>query len=212
MTLCALYGMDNNYGMDDNILHFPVRRNQEILPERKDLEAIALSLSILAEEEKERPRTVEMLKKYPLLLGEYLMLPIGEREALEKFCSSLDKTYFDGLWNGNYIQRLTDNYHRPAARIARKYRFAQQLLKMFQFYLQGEKEVPFHNTYLRENPELQRMYGTLGATLVTNVRQNNLEVRDIVAIVAAVQPEILNHYCEPGYRSNVRYHPSVKRK
>lgn len=188
-----------------NVKRFPLPVKVEKLPHKEDLEAITLALSILAEERLNRPELVATLEKYPALLAEYLTIPRNQKMALGMFrCGQMD--YFeDRLWSGDCIHQLTNNYNHAAAMIARKYRWAGQLGKMFDFYLQGEKDVPFNNNYLRKNPALRKRYDSRGATLAKNLYQNNLEVKDIVAIVASARPEILNHYREPGYKSNVNY-------
>lgn len=185
-----------------NVERFPFPVKVEKLPSREDLEAITLALAVLAQERINRPELVATVEKYPALLAEYLTIPIQEKMALEMFRQGHLKYFEDRSRNGDCIRRLTDDYHWGAARVAQKYRWAEQLGKMFDFYLQGDKDVPFNNNYLRKDKALRGRYCSLGSTLVQNARQNNIEVQDIVAIVASAQPNILNYYQEPGYKSN----------
>lgn len=197
-----------------NVARLPYPQRVEILPSLDDLEGITVALSVLAVERKHHPDLVNLLEKYPLLLGEYLTLPLREKMALEEFRQT-DLAYFeDRSWNGDSIRKLTDkrtSRHQAAAMVARKYRWAEQLGKMLDFYLQGDTSVAFNNNYLRANPELRKKFGSLGNTLVQNLYQNDLQVSDLVAVVASARPEILIWYREPGYQSNVAYHPAVRK-
>lgn len=206
--------MANNGWFDDEMgkdlpLHIhrlPLPQRVEKLPSAESLEEVTLALTILAKERESHPELIFLLEKYPPLLSDYLVLPSREKMALEKFRMH-SGSYFVGYDYGDVIRELHDprrgKYNPAAAKIARKYRWAEQLARMFEFYSAQEEKPLFNNVYLQRNAKLKAKFGTRGATLVKNAYQNNIPVSDIVALVAYVQPEILDYYRPPRYKSNV---------
>ncbi len=210
-TLHCFLDEENGQGFENvKKLSIPVRIDKR--PKKADLETMTLALSVLLEERERRPELVRMLEKYPCLLAEYLTLPLREMMELELFRRIHDDYFYATSVSGDCISNVTKRGCDGAAMIARKYRWAEQLNKMFAFYLEHHREThPFNNNYLRENPELRKRFGTLGPTLVKNSYQNGIEVKDIVAVIASSKPDIRNYYQEPGYRSNAIPLPKRRR-
>jgi hypothetical protein len=197
---------DDDDALPSNVRRLHVQREREQRrPNNNDLDTMTLVLSVLREEREQRPDLVALLEVYPALLAEYLTIPSTQRDALDTFRRHHNSYFYARRSTGDYIRNLTERGCKHAAMIARKYRWAEELKEMFAFYLEHHKEThPFNNNYLKNNPELRQQFGTRGPTLVKNIYQNRIEVKDIVAVIASAtkEPYICNYYQEPGYRSN----------
>ncbi len=178
------------------VIDFP--KNPEPSPAVANLETITLALVNLNEEERIRPNLTGVLGKFPGLLAEYLTLSEEHKKALDGVCIIT----LTGGWYGDEMRQL-DRYRtphgriasdtsRPPAMVARKCRWAYQLLEIFDSYTEGAPNRPFNQSYIKSAG---------GKTLVANIRNHqSISMQDIVNLVGQVRPAILKEYHPPGVK------------
>lgn len=176
--------------MVDYVLKFPQRKKQNPLPSAEDLAATTLALTTLVEEEQTRPELVATLKTIPRLLAEYLTLPRSPRSLFADF-RSLYPDYLIGQRRGSSINYFYDTTYDdifaevsryplslPVVSLARRCRFAHQLITIFDFYEETQPDRPFNRAYIAFDPQLQEKHGRLGYNLLQNMRYSSISLDD----------------------------------
>src|SRR3989338_11331745 len=161
---------------------------------------ISLVVKTLTEETRKRPKLVANLERFPRVLCEYLGASDYTKERLGEFYR-LERWYFsDDLYGGDCIRYFSASKDKGAELLARKCRYATQLVKLFDFYMEKGIGKRFTQSYMvydtdaRKDDSIHRM----GMQLVRGVRKRyDISMEDIVGIVADVRPAIREYYCSP---------------
>ena len=182
-----------------DIIPFPCeRRIAEISP--RTVETV---LEELVSAETSYPQLVSALKRYPPLLGDFLRLTEEAKDALAYF--HRDFRYFAGLCGGDSIREVDHSYSggefKAAANIARKYRLAEQLLKMYVRYTAEHSQRPFTRPFNRAYMQRQDN----GLIFLAMIRNNDFSLGEIVSLAAEVMPEIKLKYQAPEHRKRRMY-------
>jgi len=116
-----------------------------------------------------------------------------EREHLIDFYQS-NKKYFHGREYGDCIRALDVRAKLETAQLARQVRYAHQLIEFFEFHQEHTPEKAFTTYYLGRNSVFREHYGCRGATLLKSLCKADLNLAELVEIVASVKPEIKSVY------------------
>ena len=173
------------------VLKFTHRQRRPL--EDVDLETVTNTLSAAAREREQQPELTKLLEPFPLLHARYLQLAEEEREHLIDFYQS-NKMYFRGNWSGDCIRTLDVRAELETAQLARQIRYTYQLLEFFEFHQQDTPEKALTTHYLRRNPVFRKQYGCRGATLLKSLCKADLNLAELVDLVACVKPEIRQYY------------------
>lgn len=183
------------YCMDAQIIPFPKREKEHdplesvrTLPQ----ESLADLLVALGKEERIRPEMVALFKPVPLLLTEYLLIPDNNKNALALFYKS-NNGYFQGRGYGDAIRNLGNQYPngvKNAANIARKYRLAHYLAAAYDKYQMQQSDEAFNRAYVEKQEDGQAFFAT--------IKNNHLDITNIIAIASELRPDILQDYQLPA--------------
>jgi hypothetical protein len=163
----------------------------------EESDVVSVLQAVLREREV-RPGVLAAVERFPQVCCEYLRLSEGNKEELAGFHFS-NRDYMFGGWYGDCIRGLDGNKY--AGFVARKARYASQLQKIFDFYVEhtragGERGL-FNRSYMLFDEELRRRKGALGIQLCSSVKKSHLSLQEIVDIVADVRPQIKSLYMAP---------------
>ncbi len=87
---------------------------------------------------------------------------------------------------------------REAELIARKSRYASQLVRLFDFYLEQGVGKRFTQHYMKNDAAVREKLDMVGLRLVASVQKTRMiSMEEIVDIVADVRPDIRLYYCSP---------------
>ena len=163
------------------------------------------TLEILNKEVLIRPKMLEVFGKFPSLLVDYFTLQDINRQLLDDFRRRYPR-FFEGSGDGCGVKYLVDQYITgpnviPAPRggqhvadLARKCRWSNQLLKIFDFYRSKTPEATFNNAYIGRRPEARKKFGGMGYNIIQNTRNGFMTVDDIVEIAAEAEPDVKDAY------------------
>lgn len=165
---------------------------------------ISLVVAEVMKELTERPRLVEELGKFPKVLQRYLLLEEGQKKRLMEFHQRYDH-FLPGQETADCVRffqanQWYGNFDLAPEGVARRCRYANQLLGLFDFYLeQGEGK--FTRGYMLDAASY-RGGSTVGLRLVKAVNHPNsrITMEEMVGIVADVRPEIKVYYRAPEER------------
>lgn len=180
-----------------DIIHFPSKRGITEIPRG----LIALVLEELIAVETSYPQLVSALKRYPPLLEDFLRLGEKAKDVLQSFYRCEYNHYFTGRTTGDCIRKIDHFYSgrefKTAANIARKYRLAEQLLKMYECYAVEHPQRPFTRAYMQRQDD--------GLIFLAMIRNNDFSLGEIVSLAAEVKPEIKLQYQAPEHRKRKTY-------
>jgi len=165
---------------------------------------ISLVVKTLTEETRKRPKLVANLERFPRVLCEYLGASDYTKERLGEFYR-LERWYFsDDLYGGDCIRYFSASKDKGAELLARKCRYATQLVKLFDFYLEKGVGKRFTHNYMMYDADVRAdgKINTTGLQLVKGVgKRHDISMEDVVEIVADVRPAIReDYYCAPGQK------------
>ncbi|OGY53561.1 MAG: hypothetical protein A2912_03760 [Candidatus Buchananbacteria bacterium RIFCSPLOWO2_01_FULL_40_23b] len=181
-----------------------IRRLSWLMSRERTIEDVAsgdisLVVKALVDEQAMRPKLVQELGRFPRVLVEYIGASEYTKERLGKF-HARSESYFSGGSYGDCIKYFSKRKDKGAELLARKCRYATQLVKLFDFYMEKGIGKRFTQSYMvydtdaRKDDSIHRM----GMQLVRGVRKRyDISMEDIVGIVADVRPAIREYYCSP---------------
>lgn len=143
---------------------------------------------------RQHPKPVAVLEPFPPLMARYLELERKEQNAFAVFAER-HGYYLQGVDHyGDYISFLHKHVMNQAAALARTCRYTNQLLAYFAFHQQNTPDVSFTAQYLRTSPAFRRQFHTAGETLLRNVRNAGMQMKDLVSIADYAAPQIHSVY------------------
>ena len=153
----------------------------------------ARTLNTFFFEQEARPELTSLLD-FPSLMYDYLQLPLERREEFDEF-RKRHPEYLKGNGKGNPPTSIRTKEFNP---IAQQCCWTNQLIKIFDFYLEHLREGEVFNVhYLIANKKLRRKYRRLGHNIYQNAYlnlENEGGIRKIVELAAQQRPEILEHW------------------
>ncbi len=159
---------------------------------------ISLVVAALLEEQEKRPELVEKLGRFPVILSEYLGASEYTKERLAEFDYE-NTDYLLGDGQGVCIRSFSTQQEIRAELLARKCRYASQLVELFDFYVENGMGKRFTQHYMMYDEQLRAKKDMVGLQLVKAVQKqfSLLRMDDVVDIVAEVRPMIREFYCAP---------------
>ena len=157
----------------------------------QDIEAVQAVIAYNAEREHGK-RTVVNHLTHPVLLNDYLQLPLKERDVLEQLTHE----------NPNWLQDLSKFKilrKKDPRQILRRQYLVKATVKIFDFYVENRKEDQFFGPcYVTADRALNKLYTNLGHKIYDTAHHNiKGGFNEIIQLTKLHRPEMCNHLTSP---------------